>query len=126
MSLRGAWTKMPGRRAAGRAAGAAAGRLAPRPDRSRDIVPLPNFLALNGVTADDVADGVVPLDHVDPDLPEVARVGLLGPEKIQLVTDGQAVVGADGDLDAIIVRDAGHLAVDLLRRGLALRGGVGV
>src|SRR4051812_3566864 len=99
MSLRGAWTKTPGRPPPVLAAGV--DRSAGRADLSRDIVSLPYLLALDG-PADDVRRGPVGLDQVDLDLAEVAGVAALPPEQVQLVADGQPVVRADRDVDLLV------------------------
>src|SRR3954447_10970974 len=84
MSLRGFWTKTPGRPpAAGRLAAGVAVRpplaaapfaglaaLPSRADFTRDIVALQDFLAPDG-TADDLARGLVRFDGLDLNLPLV-------------------------------------------------------
>src|SRR5262245_7385377 len=93
MSLRGVWTKTPPVRVPPRVA---AVRLAPRPDLSCDKVALLNLDAMDGL-ADDLADGVVARDRLDPDLADVLGGGLEVVD-VELVPLGQAVVAADGDL----------------------------
>src|SRR4051812_49745316 len=90
MSLRGAWTRTrpPPRAGAERPAD----RLAPRPDRGSDTVALLQFPAEIGL--DELTDGPVRVDRVDPDLAHVLGGGA-GAEDVQLMADGQAVVGAD-------------------------------
>src|SRR4051794_34113059 len=103
MSLRGAWTKTPGRPPAARAPaarGIAAGGLAPRPNRGRDNVALLQLLAVDG-SADHPAHRLVGIGGNDGDLPEILGARL-GPEDVQLVTGKQAVVRTDCDLDPLV------------------------
>src|SRR5437868_7941608 len=98
MSLLGDWTRTPGRR--GAAARVVVDALEPRDDGRRDNVALLYLLALEGV-ADHARHGLVGIDRDDPDLTQVFGAGAGAVER-QLVTHDQAVVGADGHLDAAV------------------------
>src|SRR5437868_6953663 len=98
MSLFGFWTKTPGRAIAPERAAAGvpallaafgegvlvdglvpvAGLVAPRANFSRDIVPLRDFFALDGLAHHD-ADGLVRFDRLEADLADVfgGRLGVV-------------------------------------------------
>src|SRR5262245_22538071 len=104
MSLRGVWTKMPGRPPAPRPVEVPrppTDRLGPlvepflasRPGRRRDNVALLYSLALEGV-ADHLGDGLVGVDGDDLNFSQVLGTWR-GPEDVQLVPDDEAVIRAD-------------------------------
>src|SRR5262249_31226694 len=102
MSLLADGTSTPGRR--GPAARVVVDGVEPRDDGRRDKVALLYLLTLVGV-ADHARHGLVGLDRDDPNPTQVFGAGG-GVVEIQFMAHDQAIVGADGQLDAAVVR--GH------------------
>src|SRR6266511_3841302 len=90
-SLRGAWTKTPGRLAE-----ALPASTLERPERGRDMVALLNLDAVED-PADQLAHGLVRIDGEDADLAKVLWPGL-GPVEVELVAGDQAIIRADRQL----------------------------